>query len=36
MPAGDGHFKMLDWWRQESKKHYGIDFSVAVLEYSKF
>ncbi|CAL1701530.1 unnamed protein product [Somion occarium] len=34
LPAVDGHFYMIDWWRKEAKMRYGIDFSVAVLEYS--
>ena len=34
MPASDSHFKMAGWWRQEAKERYGIDYSIAVLEYS--
>ncbi|KAH8103977.1 Alpha/Beta hydrolase protein [Cristinia sonorae] len=36
LPAVDGHFYMLDWWRNEAKKRHGIDFSIAVLEYSTY
>lgn len=34
IPAVDGHFFMVDWWRREAKRRFDIDFSVAVLEYS--
>lgn len=34
LPAVDGHFYMVDWWRREAKRRFNIDFSVAVLEYS--
>ncbi|EMD40594.1 hypothetical protein CERSUDRAFT_121308 [Gelatoporia subvermispora B] len=34
LPAVEGHFALVDHWRKEVKKRYGISMSVAVLEYS--
>ncbi|KAJ7723093.1 Alpha/Beta hydrolase protein [Mycena maculata] len=34
LPALDGHFLMVDYWRTEAKRKYGVNLSVAFLEYS--
>ncbi|KAJ7506871.1 Alpha/Beta hydrolase protein [Mycena galericulata] len=34
LPALEGHFLMVDYWRKEAKRKYGINLSVAFLEYS--